>query len=162
MAVGRSDKLLIRNEFRCNIAGLPGLTARRRLTIVRAASAGGGWGRGAVADIMSEERPSDALARLAERLDKARAQDGAKPASDGGDTAGQQQALGIGFRIGIEFVVAIVVATGLGWAIDRVLGTRPFATIVLFFLGVAAGMLSVYRAITGQGAAVGFRRPPGK
>jgi len=28
----------------------------------------------------------------------------------------------------------------------------------LFFLGVAAGMLSVYRAITGQGAAVGFRR----
>ncbi|HYM73505.1 MAG TPA: AtpZ/AtpI family protein [Stellaceae bacterium] len=41
---------------------------------------------------------------------------------------------------------------------DRVLGTRPFAIIVLFFLGVAAGMLSVYRAITGQSAAVGFRR----
>lgn len=111
---------------------------------------------------MSEERPSDALARLAERLDKARAQDGARPASDGGDPAGRQQALGLGFRIGIEFVVAIVLATGLGWAIDRVLGTRPFATIVLFFLGVATGMLNVYRAITGQGAAVGFRRPGGK
>jgi ATP synthase protein I len=114
------------------------------------------------ADIMSEDRPPDALARLAERLDKARAQDGAGPAANVGYSAGQQQALGIGFRIGIEFVVAIVVATGLGWAIDRVLDTRPFAMIVLFFLGVAAGMLNVYRAITRQSAAVGFRRPPGK
>jgi ATP synthase protein I len=113
-------------------------------------------------DDMSEDRPPDALARFAERLDKARAQDSAGPAVGGNDAVGQRQALGIGFRIGIEFVVAIVVATGLGWAIDRVLGTRPFAIIVLFFLGVAAGMLSVYRAITGQGAAVGFRRPPRK
>jgi ATP synthase protein I len=112
---------------------------------------------------MSDDRPPDnALARLAERLDKARAQDSERPTVDGGDNAGQQQALGIGFRIGIEFVVAIVVATVLGYAFDRVLGTRPFATIVMFFLGVATGMLNVYRAITGQGAAVGFRRPRGK
>ena len=110
---------------------------------------------------MSEDRPPDALARLSAELDKARAQGGERPVAGGGDSAGQQQALGIGFRIGIEFVVAILVATGLGWAIDRALGTRPLATIVLFFLGVAAGMLSVYRAIAGQGAAVGFRRPQG-
>lgn len=107
---------------------------------------------------MSEDRPSDALARLGKELDKARSQRGEGPDA-GGNVAGQQQALGFGYRIGIEFVVAIGVATALGWAIDRVLGTRPFAMIVLFFLGVAAGMLSVYRAITGQGAAVGFRRP---
>jgi ATP synthase protein I len=110
---------------------------------------------------MSEDRPPDALARLSAELEKARASEHERPAG-GGDSAGQQQALGIGFRIGIEFVVAIVVATGLGWAFDRVLGTKPLAIIVMFFLGVAAGMLSVYRAITGQGAAVGFRRPPGK
>ena len=113
-------------------------------------------------EAVSDNRPSDALARLAERLDKARAQGGERPVVDSGDSAGQQQALGIGFRIGIEFVVAIGVAMGLGWAFDRVLGTRPFAMIVMFFLGVAVGMLNVYRAITGQGAAVGFRRPPGK
>jgi|SRR5579863_3539178 ATP synthase protein I len=108
---------------------------------------------------MSEERPPDELAQLGRRLDQARSRRGEAPVA-GGDNAGQQQALGIGFRIGIEFVVAIGVATALGWAIDRVLGTRPFAMIVLFFLGVAAGMLSVYRAITGQGAAVGLRPPP--
>jgi ATP synthase protein I len=110
---------------------------------------------------MSDDRPSDALARLTERLKRARAQEGEKPAGGSGDDAGNQQALGIGFRIGIEFVVAIIIATGLGWAFDRVLGTKPFAMIVMFFLGVAAGMFNVYRAITGQSAAVGFRRPQG-
>ena len=109
---------------------------------------------------MSDDRPSDALARLSKRLERARAQNSERPAGDG-DHAGQQQALGIGFRIGIEFVVAIIVATGLGWAFDHVLGTKPFAMIVMFFLGVAAGMVNVYRAITGQGAAVGFRRRSG-
>jgi ATP synthase protein I len=108
---------------------------------------------------MSDDRPPDALARFAERLDKARAQGSEKPVGGSGDNAGQQQALGIGFRIGIEFVVAIIVATGLGWAFDHVLGTRPFGMIVMFFLGVAAGMLNVYRAIIGQSAAVGFRPP---
>ncbi|HVH78890.1 MAG TPA: AtpZ/AtpI family protein, partial [Stellaceae bacterium] len=46
------------------------------------------------------------------------------------------------------------------WAFDRALGTKPFAMIVMFFLGVATGMLNVYRAITGQSAAVGFKPPP--
>jgi ATP synthase protein I len=110
---------------------------------------------------MSDDRPPDALARLAERLDKARAQEREKPAGGSGSDAGNQQALGIGLRIGIEFVVAIIIATGLGWAFDHLLGTKPFAMIVMFFLGVAAGMLNVYRAITGQSAAVGFRRPQG-
>ena len=50
---------------------------------------------------------------------------------------------------------------GSGWALDRWLGTRPWGTIVLFFLGVAAGMLSVYRAITGIKMAVGYRRLDG-
>jgi ATP synthase protein I len=56
-------------------------------------------------------------------------------------------------------VVAIGVATGLGWALDHWLGTRPWGMIVLFFLGVAAGMLNVYRAVTGISAPVGYRRP---
>ncbi|HTQ34564.1 MAG TPA: AtpZ/AtpI family protein [Stellaceae bacterium] len=110
---------------------------------------------------MSDDRPSDALARLAERLARARAQNTERPAGDG-NNAGQQQALGIGFRIGIEFVVAIVVATGLGWALDRALGSKPFVMIVMFFLGVATGMLNVYRAITGQRTAVGFGRRSGE
>ena len=34
--------------------------------------------------------------------------------------------------------------------------------VVFFFLGVAAGMLNVYRAVAGLGGAVGFRKPPAR
>jgi ATP synthase protein I len=105
---------------------------------------------------MSEGGPPDPLARLGERLDRARAARGGEPAAGSGDPA-LQQGVGVGLRIGVEFVVAIVVATGLGWALDRWLGTRPWGTIVLFFLGVGAGMVSVYRAVTGIKTAVGLR-----
>ncbi len=106
---------------------------------------------------MSEGGPPDPLARLGERLDRARSARGGEPAAGGGD-AGLQQSIGPGLRIGVELVVAIVVATGLGWALDRWLGTRPWGTIVLFFLGVAAGMVNVYRAVTGIKTVVGYRR----
>ena len=104
---------------------------------------------------MSEGTPPDPLARLGERL--ARAQEGRtghSPSRQGG--APSQQGLALGLRIGLELVVAVIVGTGLGWAIDRVLGTRPWGTLVLFFLGVAAGMLNVYRAVTRIGGAVGL------
>lgn len=108
---------------------------------------------------MSDSEPPDPLARLGERLDRAQA----RPAEErpaGPDQSMLQQGMGLGFRIGIEFVVAVVVATGLGWAIDRWAGTRPWGTIVLFFLGVGAGMTGVYRAVTGVRTAVGYGRPP--
>ena len=107
---------------------------------------------------MSEGRPPDPLARLGERIDKARAERvRSQPAT--GDRSAVQQGLGLGLRIGIELVVAVGVATALGWAIDHWLGTRPWGMIILFFLGVAAGMLNVYRAVTGISTAVGYRRP---
>ena len=105
---------------------------------------------------MSDSGPPDPLSRLGERLDKARARRGIDPAAEP-DNAAVQQGVGLGLRIGIEFVVAVIVATGLGWAIDRWLGTRPWGTIVLFFLGVGAGMLSVYRAVAGIRMPVGSR-----
>ena len=55
-------------------------------------------------------------------------------------------------------VGAIVVAVFIGWAIDHWLGTRPWGMVVFFFLGIAAGMLNVYRAVTGLGRAVGFKQ----
>src|SRR5437763_13393440 len=98
---------------------------------------------------MSESGPPDPLARLGERLDKARARREGNPLPEP-DNADLQRGAGLGFRIGIEFVVAIVIATGLGWALDRWLGTRPWGAIVLFFLGVRTGMLSNYRSGAGS------------
>jgi ATP synthase protein I len=104
---------------------------------------------------MSESEPPDRLARLDERLRQARARDSGGPKPDSGNAA-LQQGMAAGLRIGVELVVAIVVATGLGWVIDRWAGTSPWVTIVMFFFGVAAGMVNVYRAITGVKAAVGY------
>jgi ATP synthase protein I len=109
---------------------------------------------------MSEGRPPDPLARLGERIDRARSER-AQREPVVADRSALQQGLGSGFRIGIELVVAIAVATALGWAIDHWLGTRPWGMIVLFFLGVAAGMLNVYRAVIGVRAPVGYRQPNG-
>ena len=105
---------------------------------------------------MSENRPPDPLARLGEEIDRARAARVPRQPVVA-DRSALQQGLGLGVRIGIELVVAIVVSTGLGWAIDRWFGTRPWGMIVLFFLGVAAGMLNVYRAVTGVKGPVGYR-----
>lgn len=107
---------------------------------------------------MSEGRPPDPLARLGERIDKARAERVRRQPAVA-DRSALQQGLGLGLRIGIELVVAVGVATGLGWAIDHWLGTRPWGMIALFFLGVAAGMLNVYRAVAGISTPVGYRRP---
>jgi ATP synthase protein I len=107
---------------------------------------------------MSKSTPPDPLARLGEEIDKARARR-VRRQPHVADRSTLHQGLGLGFRIGIELVVAVVVATAIGWAIDRWLGTRPWGMIVLFFMGVAAGMLNVYRAVTGTGGAVGYRPP---
>jgi ATP synthase protein I len=109
---------------------------------------------------MSESTPPDPLARLGQEIDKARA-GRVRRRPQVADRSSLQQGLGLGFRIGIELVVAVVVATAIGWAIDRWLGTRPWGMIVLFFMGVAAGMLNVYRAVTGVSGPVGFRPPAG-
>ena len=99
------------------------------------------------------------MQELGRRLDEARrAQRGAREAQQKGVPPSFGSGFALAWRIGIELVVAIAVGTGLGWAVDRWLGTRPWGMIVLFFLGAAAGMLNVWRAVTGQGMAVGYRR----
>lgn len=109
---------------------------------------------------MSEEPPPDALARLGEKLDRARAADA--PVRRASGNPGLQQGLALGLRVGVELVTAVVVAGGLGWAIDRWLGTRPWVMLVMLVLGIAAGMLNVYRAFTGAGMAVGYRHGTGE
>jgi ATP synthase protein I len=104
------------------------------------------------------EQPPDRLKRLGEQIDRARAERMPRQ-TPAGDRSALQQGMGFGFRIGVELVVAIGAAIALGWAIDRWLGTRPWGMVVLFFLGVAAGMLNVYRAVAGISAPVGYRQP---
>ena len=53
---------------------------------------------------------------------------------------------GFAFRIGVELVAGLLVGAGIGWLLDRWLGTSPFLLLLFFFLGAAAGILNVFRA----------------
>jgi ATP synthase protein I len=82
----------------------------------------------------------DELRSLGQRLDKARRQ--AEPRRQ----EAPPSSAGIVGRFATEFFVAVVVGGGLGWLLDRALGTRPIFLIVLFLLGAAAGIRNVMRA----------------
>lgn len=49
--------------------------------------------------------------------------------------------------IGLSFVFAIVIGFGGGYLLDGWLGTTPWLTFLGFFLGLAAGVLNVYRVM---------------
>jgi F0F1-type ATP synthase assembly protein I len=46
--------------------------------------------------------------------------------------------------LGFTFGAAVVVFTGIGWLLDRWLGTIPVFTIVVALIGAVLGFLSVY------------------
>jgi ATP synthase protein I len=53
--------------------------------------------------------------------------------------------LGIGLRVGLELVTALVVAVAIGYGLDRLFGTLPILTAVFVPLGGAAGVVNVWR-----------------
>ena len=65
------------------------------------------------------------------------------------DSAGS--AMSLGLRAGSEFVSAVIVGLGIGWVLDRALGTNPAFLIVFFLIGVAAGIWNVIRLTSPKG-----------
>ena len=53
--------------------------------------------------------------------------------------------LGVGLRVGVELVAALVVAVAIGYGLDRLFGTTPILTAVFVPVGGAAGVLNVWR-----------------
>ncbi len=67
--------------------------------------------------------------------------------------SGAGSGMSLGLRAGSEFVSAVIVGAGVGWVLDRALGTNPAFLIVFFLIGVAAGILNVIRVTSPKGAA---------
>ncbi len=72
---------------------------------------------------------------------------------------GAGSAMSLGLRAGSEFVSAVIVGLGIGWVLDRALGTNPAFLIVFFLIGVAAGVWNVIR-LTSPKAASSNRNSP--
>ncbi len=83
-----------------------------------------------------------------ERLKVARSKQGldAPPNPHLGSQGGLSgSAWGIGLRVGIELVAALVVAVAIGYGLDRVFHTTPILTAVFVPLGGAAGVANLWR-----------------
>ncbi len=86
--------------------------------------------------------PTDDLDSLETRLAEAKARHApVDPMRMAGGAMGQ------GFRFAVEIVVTTVVGTAIGWQLDRWLGTKPWLMLVFMLLGLAAGFLSLFRAV---------------
>ena len=49
--------------------------------------------------------------------------------------------------IGMSFVFALILGFGAGFWLDGAIGTKPWFTFIGFFVGLAAGVLNVYRVM---------------
>ena len=102
---------------------------------------------------MAEREPPQALRDLDTRLKRLRAEDDEKARADAARERGR--GLSLALRVGVELVAALIVGVGMGLLLDGWLGTTPWLLIVFFVLGAAAGMLNVYRAMSGMGHTAG-------
>ena len=98
---------------------------------------------------MSEESGEDEPPSFEERLKAARSRQGldAPPPLTARDTGGigGMSPWGIGLRVGIEMVSALVVAVAIGWGLGYLFGGKPIFIAVFVLLGGAAGVLNVWR-----------------
>jgi ATP synthase protein I len=101
-------------------------------------------------------RPDDGS--FEQRLSQARGKhgmDAVPPGKDGSTSSlgAGGNAFGVGVRVGVELLSAMVVALAIGWYLDRWLHTSPLFLVVFVLLGGAAGVANVWRT-------VGPKRPP--
>lgn len=99
-----------------------------------------------------EQHPSEAvptqeqhddLEALSKKLKAAREEAGLDPQDEPAPMT--TSGLGYALRIGIEFVVAVVIGGGIGWFLDGQLGTQPWLFLLFAFFGLCAGFLNVVR-----------------
>jgi ATP synthase protein I len=87
------------------------------------------------------------LKSLGQRLDQAN-QAGSGRKSETGPASrstADHSAFARGFRLSSELVAGVLVGAGLGWLIDRWLGSLPWGMFVFALLGFTAGVLNVMR-----------------
>jgi len=106
-------------------------------------------GRGDLASSDGKRSTSDSHARDELKSDladfEARLQKKQKAHLQPQNTAARSSAMGIAFRLTTELVAGIFVGGGFGLLLDKWLGTGPLFLLIFFALGMAAGILNVFR-----------------
>ena len=55
--------------------------------------------------------------------------------------------LGLGLKISLDFVAAVVVGVLIGLGFDMLFNSKPIFFLIFLILGIAAGFMSMYRSI---------------
>lgn len=101
----------------------------------------------------SERKGRSVTSDLAKRIASARGD----RLPDGGIAAGSARNHGgnhgRAVRLGSEFIAAILVGSGIGYFLDRWLGTAPWLMLLMLLLGFGAGVLNVTRSVAELNAA---------
>jgi ATP synthase protein I len=85
-------------------------------------------------------------AELGAKLDAAKHKDATSGGTArSGASVEANGAMGRGLRVSAELIGGVVAGGGLGWVLDRWLGTTPWLFIVFFLLGSAAGIMNIVR-----------------
>ena len=53
--------------------------------------------------------------------------------------------MGTAFKMSTELVSAVAVGTIIGFILDNWFGTKPWLILIFFFVGVAAGIMNVFK-----------------
>lgn len=59
--------------------------------------------------------------------------------------ARRANAIGSAFRLTTELVAGVIVGAAIGWSIDHFIGSPPVFLLIFLFLGIAAGVVNVFR-----------------
>jgi ATP synthase protein I len=105
---------------------------------------------------MTGNGPPDSLEDLDERIREAEIRRNGKRGQD--DALERGKGLTLALRIGTDLVAALIVGVAIGIGLDYWLGTKPWFLVAFFLLGAAAGMLNVFRTMSGFGYAAGYRK----
>ncbi len=98
---------------------------------------------------MTKDSKGGPLPSFEARLAAARAKQGLDPKPEDpskGDTG--PTPIGVGMRVGVELLSALIVGAALGYWADKWLHTSPMLLIVFVLLGGAGGIANVWRLLS--------------
>ena len=89
---------------------------------------------------------------LTERIEIAIAKEGKSTT----DNQADRSLINIFSRVATELLAGLLIGAGVGWTIDHWLETKPWFLVIFFLLGGAAGILNLWRVVTGKGLKIGY------
>jgi ATP synthase protein I len=99
------------------------------------------------------------LEELRRRIDAVRAGEQGRDRKGRGADSGEASAHAAAVYSVVDLAAGVAVGAGLGFFLDRALGTKPWLLLLGIILGTASGFLLIYRSVTRASAAAGTQDP---